>query len=567
LSRNDVLSFVSGAHRPFRHPGGFSVVWARLAAVLPVLPSMDNPFVQHAELQLLHGSPGEALRSARMGLTLFPDHPELLAIAATCANEIGDDEYALACWQRLLERVPSALAAHNSLALTLERLQRPADAEVIYRQALALLPDDATLHTNLGLLLETCGRFAEAEKHQRRALALAPDSVEIHSNLAGLLLKPGAGAEVEAESLYRAAIRLKPEFAVGHSNLGVLLTDTGRDAEAERCFRRALEIQPDNLQARMNLGQLLLQQGRFAEGWPLYEGRQFVHLKGRTGPVVHPPRCPQWQGEALAGKRLVVMPEQGLGDEIQFVRYLAWLKAQGPAQLTLACRADQRVLLETLDGPDRVVCLEEAGPYLDSHDYWVFLLSLPLHAGTTLANIPATTPYLSLDPLRLAGLAPRLAGAGLRVGLVWRGNPKHSNDAERSLPGLEVLAPVWEFAGVHFFSLQKSAVSLVVPANQPLTDLGPAIGDFADTAAILCQLDLLIAVDTSVAHLAGALGVPCWLLLPCYKTDWRWLLERRDSPWYPSLRLFRQVRRGDWRAPVAALAEELRRFTGGVRAP
>lgn len=524
---------------------------------------MSNPFLSHVEMHFLRGDDRQALRAARMGLTLFPTDTGLLEIAATCADRLGEDEYAADCWQALFAADPGALHALNSLALARERLGQTAQAEAVYRQALVLLPDDATLHTNLGLLLETAGRFAEAEAEQRRALQLAPDSAEIHSNLAGLLQK--CGAEAEAESLYRAAIRLQPDFATGHSNLGVLLTDAGQAAAAESCFRQALAIEPGHLQARMNLGQLLLQQGRFAEGWPLYEGRQFVYLKGGSGPMVHPPRCPQWQGEPLAGKRIVVMPEQGLGDEIQFVRYLPWLKAQGPAQLTLACRANQKALLATLDGPDCVVSLEEAGPYLDSHDYWVFLLSLPLHAGTTLATIPATTPYLSPDPLRLAGMAPRLAGAGLRVGLVWRGNPKHSNDAERSLPGLEVLAPLWEIAGVHFFSLQKSAESLVVPANQPLTDLGPAIGDFADTAAILCQLDLLIAVDTSVAHLAGALGVPCWLLLPCYKTDWRWLLERRDSPWYPSLRLFRQVRRGDWQAPVAALAEELRRFRDAAR--
>ncbi|MGE5472219.1 MAG: tetratricopeptide repeat protein [Bacteroidota bacterium] len=519
---------------------------------------MDNPFLQRAELQLLGGSPGEALRTARMGLTLFADHSPLLELAAACAASEGDDEYAVACWQRRLELEAVDASTWNSLGLALERLQRTADAEMAYRQGLASSPDEAALHANFGMLLERTGRLAEAEHHQRRALQLAPDSAELHSNLAGLLLK--LGQEAAAESLYRAAIRLQPGFAMAHSNLGVLLVDSGRQVEAEAAFREALAMQPDFLTARMNLGQLLLMQGRLAEGWPLYEGRQYVYLDGGSGPMVHRPACPQWQGEALAGKAIIVMPEQGLGDEIQFVRYLAWLKAQGPVRLTLVCRPNQQALLQTLDGPDCVLSLKEAATALDSHDYWTFLLSLPLHAGTTLATVPCAIPYLHPEPARQARFAPLLAGDGLRVGLVWRGNPKHLNDAERSLPALEVLAPLWTVPGVRFFSLQKSETALSWPEGLPLTDLGPAIGDFADTAAFLSQLDLLIAVDTSVAHLAGALGLPCWLILPCYKTDWRWLQQRSDSPWYPSMRLFRQQQRGDWQAPVGELLQALRRF-------
>ncbi|MFZ2267709.1 MAG: tetratricopeptide repeat protein [Azonexus sp.] len=519
---------------------------------------MDNPFVEHAELQLLHGSQAGALQAVRMGLTLSPDDPDLLEIAASCAAILGDDAYAVACWQRLLGFRPAELEPRNSLALALERLGRNAEAEAVYRQGLAVLPDEAILHSNLGLLLEKLGRLAEAESLQRQAFALSPAMAEINCNLAGALLKLGCHAE--AESLYRAALRLKPELANAHANFAVLLTECGRLSEAEACFRRALALQPDNLQTRTNLGELLLMQGRLAEGWPLYESRQMVAAGQRAGP---PPPCPQWQGEPLAGKAIIVLPEQGLGDEIQFGRYLAWLKAQGPARLTLVCRPSQQALLETLAGPDQVVSSLEAEPCLAQHDFWVFLLSLPRHAGTTLATIPAGIPYLFPDPLRQARFAPELAGEGRRVGLVWKGNPRHGNDAERSLPGLEVLAPLWSLAGLRFFSVQKSELDLPRPPDLPLTDLAPLIGDFADTAAILSQLDLLIAIDTSVAHLAGALGVPCWLLLPCHKTDWRWFQQRSDSPWYPSLRLFRQEAPGDWQAPVAAVQEALRLWFAG----
>lgn len=517
---------------------------------------MDNPFLQHAELQLLRGAPAEALAAARMGLTLFADDPALLEIAATCAVQLADDELAATCWQRLIELDQQATDARNSLALALERLQRPVEAEALYREALALLPEEASLHANLGLLLENLGRLAEAERHLRRAVELAPDSAAIHSNLAGLLARLGLLAE--AEAAYRMALRLQPEFATAHSNLGVLLTDQGRMADAEASFREALRWQPDYLQGRMNLGQLLLALGRFAEGWPLYEGRQQVYAEAGSGPAALPPDCPQWQGEPLAGKTIVVMPEQGLGDELQFCRYLPWLKAQGAARVTLVCRPSQQALLQTLAGPDVVLSLSEAKPCLSEHDYWTFLLSLPLHAGTRLETVPAAIPYLAAEPQRQARFAPSLAGAGLRVGLVWRGNPKHSNDAERSLPGLEVLAPLWAVSGVRFFSLQKSDAALPpLPAAQPLVDLAPLIGDFADTAALLSQLDLLISVDSSVAHLAGALGVPCWILLPAWKTDWRWLLGRSDTPWYPRSRLFRQPQRGDWATPVAEMAATL----------
>lgn len=521
---------------------------------------LNNPFLRRAELQFQEGSLAEALRTARMGLSLFPADSALLELAGTCASSLGDDEYALGCWQRWLELEPAALTALNNRGLTLHRLQRPAAAEAAFLQALALYPEEAALHSNFGLLLESQGRLVEAERAQRRAGQLAPRAAEIWANLAGVLLK--AGREEEAESLYRQAIRLQPEDLAAYSNLAVLLSDSGRPAEAEACFRRALSIAPDYLPLQMNLGQLLLQQGRLSEGWPYYEGRQHIHQKWLGGAA---PSCPQWQGQALAGQRIVVMPEQGLGDEIQFSRYLPWLKAQGAAQVTLVCRPSQKALLQTLPGPDLVLDLDAAPGVLASHDYWVFLLSLPRHAGTELASIPATIPYLFPDPQRVARLAPLLAGAGRRVGLVWWGNPRHANDESRSLPDLQVLAPLWAVAGQRFFSLQKGAAAGAdAPAGQPLTDLGPALADFADTAAVLSQLDLLITVDTAVAHLAGALGRPCWLLLPCYKTDWRWLLGRSDSPWYPSLRLFRQERRGDWQEPVARLAEALRQLPAGA---
>jgi hypothetical protein len=272
---------------------------------------------------------------------------------------------------------------------------------------------------------------------------------------------------------------------------------------------------------------------------------------------------------------LLFWPEQGLGDQIQFCRYVPRLKALGAARVTLVCQRPLCALFESLAGADSVVAADvvdnafvvDPGT-IASHDFWTFPLSVPALLGTDLATLPEVAmPYLAPPPDRVEAWRARLgAQAPLRVGLVWRGNPKHHNDAERSLPGLETLAPLWDVPGVRFFSLQAGRAGLAAQsasAGQPLQHLGANFVDFADTAAALELLDLLICVDTSIAHLAGAIAKPCWVMLPQHRTDWRWLRDRDDSPWYPAgMRLFRQADRGAWgpvvehvRDALAALAQ------------
>jgi hypothetical protein len=433
----------------------------------------------------------------------------------------------------------------------------PGDALCIARMGLSLFSDDPALLEVAAESALQLGDDASAADYLQRLVTLDPADAAACNNL-GIALER-LGHPEAAEAAYRQSLAHQPDAAGTHSNLGVLLTDLHREAEAEACFRQALALQPDFARAQMNLGQLLLAQGRFAEGWPLHEGRLAEHASTASGPdPIAAAGLRHWQGESLLGKSIVVLPEQGLGDEIQFCRYLPWLKARGAARVTLVCRPSQTALLQTLAGPDEVISQADALPRLAGHDYWTVLLSLPLRAGTTPDTIPADIPYLHPDPARLARLAPLLAGDGLKVGLVWRGNPLHSNDAERSLPGLDALAPLWAIPGVRFFSLQKDAGAL--PPDLPLTDLAPAIDDFADSAALIARLDLLISIDSAPAHLAGALGVPCWLLLPARKADWRWLHGRDDSPWYPDMRLFRQTQRGDWSGPVSRMACALRKY-------
>lgn len=432
-----------------------------------------------------------------------------------------------------------------------------ARAEASFREAIRRAPDLAEAHANLGLLLDRAGRAGEAEEHYRRAIACDPGCGETHLNLGALLT--GQKRFDEAEASFRRALSLLPGSAGPWSNLGVLQACLKQEAEAERSYRMALALDPDYPLAGFNLAYLLLRQGRFEEGWRRLEARNwYAALEKHLD-------CPRWRGESLQGKSVLIGFEAGHGDMIQFGRYAAVLKARGAARVTVLCHPPLKTLFAELEGADGAIAFDESIP-ASAWDYWTPPLSIPFYCNTRLESIPANLPYLRADQgkreywsQRLAVLSP---SADLRVGLVWKGNPRFENDADRSLPDLETLALLGDVSGVRFFSLQKGAgedEAAAPPAGLPLLDLAPHIADFSDTAAILANLDLLISVDTAAAHLAGALGKPCWVLLPDYKTDWRWLAGRDDSPWYPGvMRLFRQPRMGDWSTVLAAVGMALR---------
>jgi len=454
---------------------------------------------------------------------------------------------------------PADAMAHTNLGVLLARLKRYHEAEACYRTAIALQPAQPLAHANLSLLLEATGRLAEAETCARMALALMPETPQIHANLGNLLAR--MHRTEEAEHAYRSALQLAPNSAIAHSNLGVLLAHEQRDVEAEQHLRHAILLDSGYQVARLNLAQLLLAQGRLHEGWALHEARYHPDLPEPDAPIPSL-GISQWQGEPLAGKSLLVWPEQGYGDMIQFCRYLPELKRRGAKRIDLVCRAALVDLLCTLDGVDSVVAIENAAALIHAHEYWTLPMSLPLHCQTELASIPASIPYLHSSRERRAKWAAQLACAPgkLRVGVVLRGNPMHSNDANRSLHDADMLQPLWEVECTQFFSLQIGAACA---PDARVIDLGRDIADFADTAAIVDQLDLLISVDTATAHVAGALGKPCWVMLPALRTDWRWMRERADSPWYPgSMRLYRQCRQEDWSAVVARVAADLRMLHG-----
>jgi tetratricopeptide (TPR) repeat protein len=477
-------------------------------------------------------------------------------------------EEAEAMCRRAVELGPCYMRGYYTLGNVLMERQRFVEAEAAFLRALEIDPHATGVMNNLGTIYVRDKRFSDADAVFRRALEVDPHLVHTHYNLGLLMLR--TDRPDEAEPALRQALVIDPAHVDARNNLGTALRLLERPAQAEAAYHEVLGCRPDFADAHWNLAILLLAQGRYEEGWPHGEFRYRAGRTTRADASVPQLHYPQWQGQALIGKSLAIWPEQGYGDYLQFVRYVPLLKARGVKHLTLICPEPLAALLATVDGVDEVTTsLKPARTY----DYWSFFMSLPLYLGTTVDTIPASLPYLRAPPARLERWRNRLPAEGFKVGLVWRGFTGHQNDDARSLPGLMTLAPLWSVPGVRFISLQKGAAeeeAARAPAHLPVMPVGPDLADFADTAAVIAQLDLVITVDTAVAHLAGALGKSCWVLLSKYWTDWRWMQSRSDSPWYPqALRLFRQSRPGDWdevvRQVVAALDSRVAQAQAGSR--
>ncbi|WP_144110628.1 tetratricopeptide repeat protein [Paraburkholderia sp. BCC1886] len=518
-------------------------------------------------LALQSGRLPEAVELLRKSLAVNPRQAPVHSNLAYALNALQRFAEALACADRALALQAGFVDALNNRGNALAGLNRPADALGSFDRAIAVRPAFVQAWNNRACVLRDLGRPADALASCDHALALQPDYADAWSNRGNAL--SDMNLPQDAERSYRRALEIAPAFADAWNNLGLTQIDLGQQAEALSSYEHALAVNPAAAETHWNESLCLLQMGQFEAGWRKYEWR-WERARIRSSRRSFPQ--PLWLGDfPLQGKTILLHAEQGLGDTLQFCRYAAQVSRLG-AKVVLEVPPELLRLMSTLEGVDQLI---EAGRPLPPFDCHCPLLSLPLALGTDLANIPSTTPYLFARAGAVDEWRNRIdaeASGRVKVGLVWAGgNRPHvaelrKNDARRSIT-FERLAPILDVPNLRFYSLQKG------PAANQLADAGAAskvidhtdaLHDFADTAALVANLDLVISVDTSTAHLAGALGKPVWILNR-FDTCWRWMLERSDSPWYPSATLFRQPALGDWDSVIDALRCALADTIGATR--
>ena len=474
-----------------------------------------------------------------------------LAMQDHKAGRLSDAERA---YQRILAAHPAQVDALHMLGVVAYQAGRFDDAINLISQAIALSPRNATMYSNLGAPLRKARRVDEAIAAYRRAISLDPNSATVHNNLGNALAD--AGLTNEAIAAFETAIELKSGYATAHSSLGSAFGETGQVSKAIHSYRMAIALGMRSPELRQNLAHALLAKGEFLEGWAEYEWRaeceDFASLR-------HCFAEPRWDGRSLDGQTLLIRAEQGQGNTIQFIHYLPMVAQRAPQFIVEVQPSLKRLLSPLMVGKLGGIIVGHDEP-LPSFDFQCPLLSLPKLFRTTLQTVPSQIPYLTADPHLTDVWRTRLAAYDgvVKIGVAWAGGRNHVNDHNRSIV-LTMLAPLATVGDVQFISLQKGAPASQTshpPAGMDLLDLTADVSDFADTAALIANLDLVICVDTAVAHLAGALGKPVWTLLP-FTPDWRWMLARQDSPWYPTMRLFRQPAPGDWNTTIGRVAAEL----------
>jgi tetratricopeptide (TPR) repeat protein len=515
--------------------------------------------LKYAERCRNEGRLAEAEAVCHRVLETEPDVPAAEHLLGVIAHQNGKLGEAIERVQRAVNRAPKIALFHANLGEMLRLAGRPKRAAEEARRALEIEPTMPMALSNLGVALYELKDFQGAVASQRKAIAAKPDFVEAYSNLGNAM--HALRRFDEAIPAYRRAIELNPNFADAWANLGTTLHHAGEFEEAMFALRRAIALAPEHANAHSGLGILLLMHGDLGEGWDEYEWR--LRSSERKGP-----RFPEkpWQGENLVGKHIYVQAEQGFGDSLHFARYLPLLIARG-AKVTL--RVHQQIVTLLRESLPGITVLGDRGQP-DPYDWDAVLLSLPRLLKTRLQTIPARVPYLRPPQEAALRWQTRLAQMpGLKIGIVWAGNPEHVNDSRRSLD-LSLLAPLFAVSGTSFASLQVGPHSADLrrfkDVRPAINDVSPDLNEFADSAGAVAALDMVITVDTSVAHLAGGLGKPAWVLLP-WVTDWRWMIGREDCPWYPTMRMFRQRRGQDWAEIIARIAEQLRAVVGGETAP
>ncbi len=486
------------------------------------------------------GARDQAMEAYRAILDDTPDHPDALHLLGVVHYEGREFSEALPLMRRAIELQPEAAEYHRSLGALYRAGEHYETACRSIAQALRLAPDYLDAYNTLGLTLIDMERFDQAETALRQGLSHDPDSADLRATLASMYLRRDQ-YDAAVDEL-QCALTLDPGHANALNNLGVAHNLMGERAAALAAFDKAVDRAPGHVHAQCNYAQQLLMEGQFDAGWQRHEWRlERPHYRRDF-------TAPRWQGEPLDGRRILLWAEQGLGDAIQFVRFAPLVAARG-GRVMVECRAQLQRLFAGVDGVDAVAEPGDGGAY----DLHCPLMSLPLYFATRPDHIPGSVPYVPVpDPV-----FPDAPAGAFKVGLNWAGNPDNPRDRHRSRR-LAEFAPLAAVDGVAFFSLQWGPGSeQQPPPGMTLVDLCPGQKDFYDTAATMAALDLIISVDSASAHLAGGLGRPTWLVLDRV-ADWRWMVGREDTPWYPGTRIFR--RENEWSGLFERMAAELSRL-------
>ncbi len=498
----------------------------------------------------------EALASYEAALAINPVQTDALVNRARVLLSLGRCEEALASCDKALALNPDNRLALGGRGNALVKLDRAEEALASFERILMLAPGDVDALRDLALLLQSLGRFEAAFQHYSALLAREPDHADALSNRGQVLLKLDRPHAALAD--YDRCLALRPNDVEAFNNRGVVLVALNHCEAALASFDLALAYQPDNAEANYNRSLALLMLGDFRAGWRDYEWRwKTPKWKLRQRNFTQP----QWQhNDPIEGKAILLHAEQGLGDTLQFIRY-APLLARCAGKVIVEVQPPLKPLLAQLKSV-KVVARGESLPAFDEH---YPLMSMPLAFGTEQATVPADVPYIGVQQDRVARWRDRLGERrSLRVGVVWAGSATHENDRIRSV-SLGRFAMLLSASGIEFVSMQRDLTvgdAAALRSHAGVIDVGEELADFADSAAVISLLDMVVSVDTAVAHLAGAMGKPVWILLP-FSPDHRWMLDRDDSPWYPTARLFRQRAIGDWEGPLGEVRRNLMSIASG----
>jgi tetratricopeptide (TPR) repeat protein len=516
------------------------------------------------ETALKHHQAGELIEAQQLFEKLLqsnPNHPQALHSIGLIAHQKGQNDLAQVLIQKAIDNDAQCPQFHYNLGIVLEVLGKKQEAMQCYAQAVRLKPDYFEALNNAGNILQSLRRYSHAVEKYNKALSIKPDYVEAYHNMAVALSMMDNYEEVIRQC--DNAIALRQDYDQAYNTKACAMQMLGRHLEAVDVYRKALQINPDYAEAHVNMAMALLLLGKFEQGW--------IHYRRRMNTTnIYCPNdieTSRWDGSQFKGKRLLVWCEQGIGDAINFIRYLPKVKAKG-GSVTLAVKKSLLRLFCKLDGVDELVQATKETAPTGRFDLHVPLMDLPQLFNTTLKTIDDCGPYLSAHSTAAQSWRIKLNGPEFKVGIVWAGSPTHKNDRHRSCL-LDNFVGLTEIPGVRLYALQKPPASnqlKELPDNTLIPNIADQFEDFADTAAAIENLDLVISVDTAVLHLAAAMGKPVWALLP-FVPDFRWMLNRKDTPWYPTMRLFRQSRLGGWDDVFARVTSQLKQLVANKSLP